>query len=373
VDSNGLEGNGGSGRPSLSADGRYIAFDSDAFNLVSDDQNNVSDVFVHDRHTGETRCVSVNADGDWNDPREHIISERVDAGSRQFTFAVPDEENDVKLGHTFARFRLHSEAIALPPTGPADSGEVEDHAVIIGFDVTNPDQVAKLLADDGAADDFFGWSVSVSGDTAVVGASRDGDDGPFSGSACVFTRNGSVWTQQDKLTASDAALGDQFGDSVAVSVDTAVVGALGNDDHGADSGSAYVFTRSGSSWTEQAKVTATDGAADDYFGCSVALSGDTVVVGADWDDDNGEDSGSAYIFDLATNYDYGDAPEPYPTTQPEGGAFHEASGPTLGAYRDSETDDLAHSPGANADDNDGAEDDEDGVTKCRFQFTSHAF
>ncbi|MGI6496310.1 MAG: FG-GAP repeat protein [Kiritimatiellia bacterium] len=155
---------------------------------------------------------------------------------------------------------------------------------------------AKLTADDGAAYDYFGWSVALSGDTALVGAYLDDDNGAASGSAYVFTRSGTAWTQQAKLTGADGADDDRFGCSVALSGDTALVGVDGDDDKGTDSGSAYVFARSGSTWTQQAKLTASDGADEDYFGCSVALDGDTALVGAFWDDDNGTDSGSAYVF-----------------------------------------------------------------------------
>jgi len=140
--------------------------------------------------------------------------------------------------------------------------------------------------------------VSVSGDTAVVGANSDSNAGFDSGSAYVFTRSGATWTEQAKLTASDAAASDSFGRSVAVSGDTAVVGAVGDDDGGFTSGSAYVFTRSGATWSQQAKLTASDAAAQDFFGTSVSVSGDTAVVGADRDDDAGFDSGSAYVFEL---------------------------------------------------------------------------
>ena len=166
-----------------------------------------------------------------------------------------------------------------------------------------PVEVAKLLATDGAAGDQFGYSVALSGDTAVIGARFDDDDvnGLESGSAYVFTRTGTTWTQQAKLTAADGAAGDQFGYSVALSGDTAVITADADDDvvNGVDSGSAYVFTRSGTTWTQQAKLTAADGAAGDQFGVRVALSGDTAVIGARFDDDddvNGLDSGSAYVF-----------------------------------------------------------------------------
>jgi len=162
----------------------------------------------------------------------------------------------------------------------------------------NPHELTKVIASDAAADDFFGSSVAVSGDTAVVGANGEDDAGSNSGSAYVFVRSGTVWTQQAKLTASDAAAFDNFGRSVAVSGDTAVVGAY-LDDHagGTDAGSAYVFIRIGAVWMQQAKLIASDAAAVDNFGFSVAVSGDTAVVGAILDDHTSlMDVGSAYVF-----------------------------------------------------------------------------
>jgi len=163
---------------------------------------------------------------------------------------------------------------------------------------TAPAEEVKLLADDGAQGDFFGFSVALSGDTALIGAFNDDDDvmGVDAGSAYVFTRSGNIWRQQAKLTAIDGSANDTFGGNVALSGDTAVIGAIRDDDKGDNSGSAYVFTRSGSVWSQQAKVIATDTAEGDAFGQSIALSGDTVVIGAPHDDDKGDDSGSVYVF-----------------------------------------------------------------------------
>lgn len=157
----------------------------------------------------------------------------------------------------------------------------------------------KLAAADGAPLDSFGWSVAVENDTLVVGAMYDNIDAiPDQGSAYVFTRSGGVWTFQQKLMANDGVPYAYFGNSVAISGDTVVVGAWA-DDIGANDGqgSAYVFTRSGGVWTQQQKLVANDGAGNDYFGYSVALSGDTVVVGAVGDDTGAStDQGSAYVF-----------------------------------------------------------------------------
>jgi hypothetical protein len=157
-------------------------------------------------------------------------------------------------------------------------------------------QQAKLTASDGEESDFFGDSVAISGDTAVVGAVWDDEKGWDSGSAYVFTRSGGTWSQQAKLTASDGEESASFGDSVAVSGNRVIVGAYRDDGREPDSGSAYVFTRSGGSWSQQAKLTASDGEEDDYFGSSVAVSGNRVIVGAYRDDDSGSDYGAAYVF-----------------------------------------------------------------------------
>ena len=158
-------------------------------------------------------------------------------------------------------------------------------------------QKQKLLASDGEANDLFGRSVSVYGNTAVIGAVRDYDNGPYSGSAYVFEKNSGNWTQKQKLLASDGAVGDQFGYSVSVYSNIAVIGAYNDDDNGPDSGSAYVFEKNSGNWTQKQKLLASDGEADEYFGYSVSVYGNTAVIGAYNDDDNGTSSGSAYVFE----------------------------------------------------------------------------
>ena len=155
----------------------------------------------------------------------------------------------------------------------------------------------KLTASDGAEHDHFGHSVSISGDYAIAGALYDDDDGDNSGSAYIYVHEGSSWSQQAKLTASDGAAGDDFGCSVSISGDYALVSAQQDDDNGDQSGSAYIFHRSGSSWTQQAKLLASDAEEHDYFGHSVSISGDYALVSARYDGDAGRYSGSAYIFE----------------------------------------------------------------------------
>jgi len=137
-------------------------------------------------------------------------------------------------------------------------------------------QESKLTAPapDGAGNDTFGGSLALSGDTLVVGARGVAAK---QGGAYVYLRSGSTWTLQAKLKATDAAAGDGFGTRVAIEGDTAIVGAYSKNTY---QGAAYVFVRSGTTWTQQAKLTASDGASNDYFGGSVALNGDTAIVGA---------------------------------------------------------------------------------------------
>jgi len=146
---------------------------------------------------------------------------------------------------------------------------------------------------------FFGFSVSISGDQAIVGFFGDDDNGGNSGSALIFEKLAGTWIQVAKLTASDGVMGDQFGESVSISGDQAVVGAKFNDLSGSISsnfGSAYIFVKGDGTWPQSLKLTASDGAAQDRFGNSVSISGNQALVAAVFDDDNGSNSGSAYIF-----------------------------------------------------------------------------
>ena len=174
-------------------------------------------------------------------------------------------------------------------------------------------QIAKLTASDGVAGDLFGHSVAVDGDTAVVGAYEDESE---KGAAYVLAKDSSgAWSQVAKLTASDGEAGDIFGWSVAVDWDTVVVGARYDD-------SAYVFTKPSTGWataTETAKLTASDGVVGDWFGQSVAVDGDTVVVGASEDDG----SGSAYVFTKAADSVWTDATQTAKLTASDGDDFDE--------------------------------------------------
>ena len=197
--------------------------------------------------------------------------------------------------------------------------------------------------------DLFGWSVAVDGDTAVVGAPTQAS---FTGAVYVFTKPENGWdnmTQTAKLAAFDGGHSDLLGASVAVDGDTIVVGAYGWDDDANDvddTGSVYVFTKPSGGWdawdglSNNAKrnLTASD-AADDEFGCSVALDGDTVVEGADWDDDNGDQPCSVYLFTKPSG-GWDDANETAKLTAPDGAendefGFSVAAGGAVGNSRGS--------------------------------------
>ena len=187
----------------------------------------------------------------------------------------------------FSRIALFSLVIVLALAMGAVAAQGANVAPVAVDDSLLPAQVASLVASDGEAGDQFGYSVAVDGDTAVIGAYTDDS---YTGSAYVFTRSGTTWTQQAKLTASNRQADDWFGLSVDVDGDTAVIGAHRSD---STKGTAYVFRRSGTAWSQEATLSASDGAAGDALGYSVSVSGDTAVIGAHGGNAN---QGAAYVF-----------------------------------------------------------------------------
>ena len=159
--------------------------------------------------------------------------------------------------------------------------EVEDHDAAYPLTIDPLFTLQqRLTAADGAAFDYLGFAVALDGDTALVGAPYDAAPGVEQGSAYIFVRNGATWTQQAKLSAQDGAAGDMFGYAVALDGKTALVGAPFDDAALADEGSAYVFVRNGTKWTQQARLSASGGLGGALFGAAVALRGGTVLVGA---------------------------------------------------------------------------------------------
>lgn len=166
-------------------------------------------------------------------------------------------------------------------------------------------QVKKLTAEDGEAFDIFGLSVAIYGDTVIVGTSDTIGSNFSQGSVYVFERNQggpNNWGEIKKLTASDGAAFDHFGDAVAIYGDIAIIGAFADDIGGNDNqGSVYVFERNqggANNWGEVKRLTASDGAFSDQFGSYVAIYGDTAIIGApDTDIGSNFSQGSAYVFE----------------------------------------------------------------------------
>src|ERR1022692_4890587 len=242
------------------------------------------------------------------DARGRTIASRLEVRERQVRLVVEDRDAEYPLvvdpiwtqeATLTASDGLAGDAFGVSVSVSGDTAVVGADIKKIGLNTqqgeayvfvrsgTTWTQQQTLPAPDGVAGNLFGFSVSVSGDTAVVGApNQDENDSP--GAAYVFTRSGTTWTQQQKLTASDGSLVNEFGISVSVSGDTAVVGAFQQQPVAA----AYVFVRSGTTWTQQQKLTASDPVAGDAFGTSVSVSGDTAVVGAN----RNNSQGAAYVF-----------------------------------------------------------------------------
>jgi len=177
-----------------------------------------------------------------------------------------------------------------------ENGDDAGAAYVFRFDGSAWYEEAKLIASDGAEDDYFGYAVCLDGDLAIVGADEDDDNGEDSGSAYIYRYDGSTWIEERKLLASDGSPDDYFGSRVALDGDVAVVGAAGDDDLGECAGAVYVFRYQRGDWIEEAKLLASDGAEEDFFGSAVAIGGDRLVVGAFRDDDLGRDCGAVYVF-----------------------------------------------------------------------------
>ena len=162
----------------------------------------------------------------------------------------------------------------------------------------NACELQKLFASDGESSEHFGISVAMDGDIAVIGAPWDDDACPeiptcYSGSAYVFRFDGSTWVQEQKLLPKDGAYNDWFGFSTGISGDTIIVGMFFDDDNGSSSGSAYIFRYNGSVWVQTQKLLPSDGAQNDMFGRSVAIDGDRAVIGASHEINSDESPGYA--------------------------------------------------------------------------------
>ena len=191
---------------------------------------------------------------------------------------------------------INTNTVVASVHGDFDRGTNAGAAMIFTRSGSKWTQQAKLIGTDTGPGDLLGKSVGISGDTVVLGAVGNESSGTDSGSAYVFVRNNGAWSQQAKLVANDAGAGDKFGHSVAIDGDTIIVGAPSDTPHGVDSGAAYVFTRTNQTWTQQAKLTGTVLAVNSMFGWAVAIDDDTVAVGSLNNESKGTGAGIAHVF-----------------------------------------------------------------------------
>jgi hypothetical protein len=251
-------------------------------------------------------------------------------GTDEFGFSVDISGDTIVVGSQYED--SSATGVNGDATNNSAAGQGSGAACVFVRSGTTWTQQAYLKASNTGAGDEFGWSVSISGDTIVVGgpdedSNSTGVDGDQindaaidSGSVYVFVRSGTTWSQQAYLKASNTGAGDRFGQSVSVSGDTALVGAdsEGSDGTGVNgnqsndlashSGAAYLFVRSGTTWSQQAYLKASNTDVEDRFGWSVAVSGDTALIGAYAESGNGTgvngnqsndssfQSGAAYLF-----------------------------------------------------------------------------
>ncbi len=229
----------------------------------------------------------------------YVFTRSGTAWTEQAKLIAPDGKAFERFGHSVAL--SGDTAVVGMPIAEIGENHSQGAAYVFTRSGTTWNFQQKLTASDGAAYDGFGFSLALEGDTILVGATSIISGGFNRGSAYVFTRDGTNWTQQAKLTASDGAASDCFGSGVALLNNMALVGAEGAAiGPNLNQGAAYVFTRDGATWVQQAKLVATEGIAGDLFGNSVSLSGDKALVGAfSADIGNNHEQGAAYIFTRA--------------------------------------------------------------------------
>ncbi len=194
---------------------------------------------------------------------------------------------------------ISGDVIAVSAARDDDAGAESGAVYVYRFDGADWVAEQKLVANDGAAGDYFGSSIAIEGDRLIVGAPRDSVDGVRSGSVYIYEYDGAVWQSAAHIVADDAASGDNFGASVAIVDDLALVGAPFHNAAEPASGAAYVLRRESDVWTQQLKITPADAESGDVFGSAVAFDGATALFGAWGDDEQGTDAGAAYVYSVA--------------------------------------------------------------------------
>ena len=280
------------------------------FNSLNLDASNEQILFASDAEAGDEFGNSCDVYGEYavvGASKEHAngIS---DAGSvyvyhrlgntwiQQAKLTASDGEASDYLGGQKGNLAIYGDTVVVGARDEDTGGSAAGSAYVFVRSGTTWSQQAILRASNAGASDQFATGVAIYKDTIVIGAPTEDTTASDAGSLYVFTRSGTTWTQRAQLQASNAGASDRLGDSVSIDGDTIIAGAYQEDTTASDAGSAYIFTGSGATWTQQAQIQASDAAATDYFGHSVSISGNTVVVGSRYDDDGGSASGSAYVF-----------------------------------------------------------------------------
>ena len=252
--------------------------------------------------------------------------------SEEAKLIASDGKNNDRFGRSVS---LDGDTSLIGAYGNDDNGNLTGSAYVYRYNGSSWNEEAKILASDGETNDYFGYAVSLYGDYALIGAFRDNDNGHQSGSAYVFKRNGTNWSEEAKLIASDGKENAMFGISVSLNEDYAIIGAFKDYNKQIRSGSAYVFKRNGTNWSEEAKLIASDGKNNDRFGCSVSLDGETALIGAEgcnnW-------MGSAYIYRY-NGASWNEeakirASDGYPTNNFGDSVYLDGDNALIGAYRD---------------------------------------
>ncbi len=184
--------------------------------------------------------------------------------------------------------------------------KAEDAGAVYAFVLEGNEwkQQAKLMASDGGKTDIFGVRVALSNNTALISARRDDTQalGKDAGSAYIFVRKGSIWTQHQKLTSPDGQADDRFGRGVALSPNTAIISAMNHDANGTNTGAVYVYTLTSEGWHYASKVLAEKSLPEDRFGWNVGLSNDVVAIATPNHDAKGQDAGAVFIHDLPSKH-----------------------------------------------------------------------
>ncbi len=209
--------------------------------------------------------------------------------------------SDATLGMAFGRAFISGETILVTAAlddhvDPDDLNCNAGSAYIFRNNGSKWIEETKLTASDAMCHSSFGISGDIDGSTVIIGAYVDDEAGPNAGAAYIFNFNGAEWVEHRKLIPIDAQTSMSFGTSVAISEDLIVVGAPGDDDVATNSGAVYIYRLIGSKWIEEAKLTAFDGSSEDLFGHSVAIDGDVICVSAVTHTNGLSNTGSAYIF-----------------------------------------------------------------------------